>query len=167
MVRVLTVLFRRDPSRDRQDDRIAFEGYSVLWPDGRPMATAVEAFCSIGRRLLGLGRHLAGTSERLIDLKCFPLKDRDDDLVRLPGHRVRRFCLVREGDRGRLHFLDGTPTNTVFQIGRDDEALLRWVGLSDLADGQTLWFDLAAAPSVSAAPEFGPHHLTGDPLPVS
>jgi hypothetical protein len=144
MARTLEILFRRDPSRDRLHDRIPFEGYQLLWPDGRPVAVGLDAFCKHGQRLLGLGRHLAGCSERLIVLICFPLQGRDDHLTRLPGHRVRRFFLERQGRVGRLHFLDGTPTETVFEIGRDEPRVLHWIGLTSLRDGQRQWIDLAA-----------------------
>src|SRR5437660_714565 len=119
MSRSLTVLFRRDPSRDRDGDSAAMEGYEILWPDGRPVTVGLDAFCKHGQRLFGLGRHLAGCSERLVELICFPLSGREDALTRIPGHRVRRFFLRREGRRGRVHFLDGTPTQMVFEIGRD------------------------------------------------
>ena len=64
MEHTLTVLLRRDPTRDRQENRIAFEGYEMLWPDGRPISVGFDAFCRQGQRLLGLGRYLAGCSER-------------------------------------------------------------------------------------------------------
>jgi hypothetical protein len=138
------VLFRRDPSKDRQKGNIFFEGYEVFWPDGRRVTVGLDAFCKHGQRLLGLGRHLAGCTERLIELICFPLASREDNLTRLPGHRVRRFCLRREGTIGRIHFLDGTPTETVFQLGRDEPTVLEWIGLPGLGEGQEQWLDLAA-----------------------
>jgi hypothetical protein len=126
--RKLTLLFRSGPARDRLEKDIPFEGYEVFWPDGQ--------------RLLGLGRHLNGAPERLVE-RCVPLPHRKADLTRLPGHRVRRFCLERVG---RLYFLDGTPTTIRFDLDRDEPVCLRWVGLTDLADGERLWFDLAALP---------------------
>ena len=42
-----------------------------------------------------LNRSLHGFAERQIDLVCFPLYSREDDITRVPGHRVRRFCLHR------------------------------------------------------------------------
>jgi hypothetical protein len=144
MARTLRILFRRDPSKDRYDNAIHYEGYTILWPNGRPAAVGLDAFCKHGQRLLGLGRHLAGCRERLIDLTCFPLGGRDDDLNRLPGARVRRFCLGRTGRQGRIHFLDGTPTTIVFELGRDEPCVLRWIGLTSLRDGEHLWFDIAA-----------------------
>ncbi|HEV3262180.1 MAG TPA: hypothetical protein VG013_35335 [Gemmataceae bacterium] len=155
MFRTLTILFRRDPSRDRHRDNIQFEGYQVLWPDGRPVAVGLDAFCKHGQRLLGLGRHLAGCTERLIELICFPLRNRDDHLTRIPGHRIRRFCLKREGHVGRIHFLDGTPTDTVFEIGCDEQRVLDWIGLPALPDGGEQWVDLAARPAEAPAPRFG------------
>src|SRR5262249_30096741 len=135
MSRTLTLLFRRDPSRDRNDDRIAYEGYQIMWPDERPVALSLDAFCRYGQRLLGLGRYLAGCSQRLIDILCFPLAGLEDPLTRLPGHRVRRFFLQRSGSEGRLHFLDGTPTAMTFELGRDDARVLHWLGLPALPDG--------------------------------
>ncbi len=146
MSRTLTVLFRRDPAKDRHREHIHFEGYQALWPDGRPVTTGLDAFCHHGQRLLGLGRHLAGRRERLIQLTCFPLASRDDDLNRLPGQRIRRFYIERTGPIGRIHFLDGTPTATIFEVGRDEPCVLHWIGLSSLADGERQWFDLAALP---------------------
>jgi hypothetical protein len=144
MSRTLTVLFRRDPSRDRQREQIRFEGYQVFWPDGRPVAVGLDAFCSYGQRLLGLGRFLKGTTEKHIELICFPLRGREDSLTRLPGHRVRRFYIQRQGREGRIHFIDGTPTQAVFDLGRDEYRVLHWIGLTALADGEGQWFDLAA-----------------------
>ena len=144
MSRSLTVLFRRDPSRDRIQGAIHFEGYEVLWPDGQQVKVGLDAFCKHGQRLLGLGRHLAGCTERLMELIFFPLDSREDDLTRIPGHRVRRFCLKRQGACGRVHFLDGTPTETIFRVDRDEPRVLEWTGLPALSEGEEPWFDLAA-----------------------
>ncbi|HEX5269665.1 MAG TPA: hypothetical protein VFW33_04215 [Gemmataceae bacterium] len=155
MPRSLTVLFRRDPSRDRQCEQIRFEGYQVCWPDGRPVTVGLDAFCTHGQRLLGLGRHLRGCTERLIELLCFPLEDREVDLTKIPGARVRRFLLQRTGREGRIHFLDGTPTAVVFDLGRDEYSVLHWIGLPALRDGEGKWFDLAAR--AADLPVVAPH----------
>jgi hypothetical protein len=152
MAHTLTILFRRDPSRDRLENNIPFEGYEVVWPDGRPVAVGLDAFCKHGQRLFGLGRHLNGRRERLLDLLSFHLSDREDDLTRLPGFRVRRFCIRREGSRGRIHFLDGTPTAMVFDMLQDELKVLNWLGLTRLQDGEELWIDIAARPAEAAQP---------------
>ena len=149
--RTLTILFRRHPHSDRQQQQVQFEGYQPCWPNGVPITTGLDAFCRQGQRLLGLGRHLAGQTEKLVRLICMPLRDMDDDLTRLPGHRVRRFYIERKGRAGRLHFLDGTPTATVFEIGRDEPEVLHFFGLSNMADGDRHWFDLACGPVEKAA----------------
>ncbi|GIW80065.1 MAG: hypothetical protein KatS3mg105_1872 [Gemmatales bacterium] len=146
MSRSLRIIFRRDPSRDHHKGEIAFEGYKVFWPNGEPVTVGLDSFCKHGQRLLGLGKHLKGCSERLIELICIPLKSRDCDMTRIPGHRVRRFCLKREGNVGRVHFLDGTPTATVFTIDHDEPKVLEWIGLPDLKEGDQQWIDLAARP---------------------
>jgi hypothetical protein len=169
MSRTLRVLCRRDSARDRVEDNIHYEGYSVLWPDGRPVAVGLTAFCKHGQRLLGLGRHLAGMRERLLDLIVFPLPDGEASLTRLPGHRVRRFSIQREGRCGRLFFLDGTPTTVVFDLDRDETPVLHWIGLPSLLDGERQWFDLAARPVESPVqairtPAFGFHPVAHDAL---
>jgi len=123
-----------------------------MWPDGRPVAVGLDAFCTHGQRLLGLGRRLAGCREKLIKLVCFPLSGRDDDLHRIPGHRVRRFYLERSGHEGRIFFMDGTPTTTVFHLRDDDKRILDWIGLTNLADGECQWMDLAATEAEAALP---------------
>ena len=152
MYRSLRMLFRREPARDRQDDHVRYEGYDFRWPDGRPVAVGLTAFCTHGQRLLGLGRHLGGAPERLVELLLFPLPNREVDLTRLPGHRVRRFSIRREERQGRLYFLDGTPTTAVFDLDRDEAPVLHWLGLPALRNGEMLWFDLAARPVESPAP---------------
>ena len=172
MSRTLRLLFRRDPSRDRQDQQIHFEGYEFLWPDGRPVTLGLDAFCKHGQRLLGLGRHLRGERERLVDLLCFPLADMEAPITKLPGHRVRRFALQRHGRQGRLYFLDGTPTAIVLDLDRDESRVLHWIGLTGLRDGERLWFDLAARPVEPAATRpampshaFGTHPVPHDAMP--
>jgi hypothetical protein len=170
MSRTLRLLLRRDPSRDRVEEDIRYEGYKAFWPDGRPTAVGLTAFCKHGQRLLGLGRHLAGARERLVDLIVFPLPDGEAPLTRLPGHRVRRFSIRREGRQGRLFFFDGTPTTAIFDLDHDEAPVLHWIGLPSLRDGERQWFDLAArpvempvrAPTASAA--FGMHPLPHDAL---
>ncbi len=95
MSRTLRLLFRRQPARDRVENGIPFEGYDIFWPDGRTVRTGLSAFCKHGQRLLGLGRHLAGAQEKMLDLILFPLPSNDAPLTRLPGHRVRRLSLRR------------------------------------------------------------------------
>lgn len=77
----------------------------------------------------------------------FPLAGLEDDLTRLPGHRIRRFFLLRNGRQGRLHFFNGTPTAIVLDLDRDEPYVLNWIGLPALSDGESAWFDLAARPA--------------------
>jgi hypothetical protein len=144
MPRALTVLFRRDPERDQLRGDVPVEGYQIFWPDGRAVAVGLEAFCKHGLRLLGLKGCLNGCSTRLVELICFPVTGRDANLTRRPGHRIRRFCLVRQETWGRLHFIDDSPTQVVFDLDRDDPAVLAWIGLPALQEGERQWLDLAA-----------------------
>lgn len=146
MSRSLKVLFRRDPSKDRQTDNIRYEGYQFFWPDGGTVALGLDAFCKHGTRFFGLHKHLAGRSERLINLLFLPLSSREDDLNRIPGFRVRRLFLERHGTTGRVFFMDGTPTSIVFDLERDEICVLEWLGLPSMFDGERQWFDIAAMP---------------------
>jgi hypothetical protein len=144
MERTLQLLFRRDNSHDREVDQTQLEGYRVLWPDGSPVALNMDAFCRLGQRLLGLGRALAGRQERLIELVCLPIPNQEQQITRLPGHRVRRLFLARRGQQGQLHFMDGTPTTLFFDLERDDPSILHLFRLAEVRDGHRLWLDLAA-----------------------
>jgi hypothetical protein len=119
------------------------------------MTVGLDAFCTHGQRLLGLGRHLKGCSERQIELLYFPLRDREADMTKVPGARVRRFQLRRTGREGRIHFLDGTATAAVFDLASDEYRVLHWIGLLALRDGEGQWFDLAARAAESPTP--APH----------
>jgi hypothetical protein len=145
MAHTLTVLFRRDPGRDRFHNQVPLVGYQMFWPDGKPVAMAHDAFCRHGQRLFGLGRHLAGCEERLVELVCYRLSGIEDELTRRKGYRLRRFYVERNGTTGRIHFHDGTPTAVTFRIDRDDPDVLEWIGLAGLPDGDRRWIDLGAA----------------------
>jgi hypothetical protein len=153
MARKLRLLFRRNPDRDRFVKGIRFEGYDVLWPDGQPLSLMIDSFCTHGQRLLGLGKRLAGAAERLVDMICVHLSHKEADLTRIPGHRVRRFCMERIGKNGRVYFFDGTPTTILFDLDQDEPAFLNWLGLTSLLDGEKLWFDLAAQAVEAELPE--------------
>jgi hypothetical protein len=47
---------------------------------------------------------------------------------------------------GRIHFIDGTATEVVFVLGKDERRVVEWIGLNDLADGGIRWMDVAARP---------------------
>jgi len=148
MPRSVTVLLRRDRSRDRQQQEMNYEGYQILWPDGRAVATGISAFCHHGQRLLGR-TDPEESPERFVEFVCYPLQSLNDPLTRLVGHRFRRFFLERTGSTGRLHFLDGTPTEVTFDMSRDEWPVLEWIGLPYLADGGRQWLDLGVKPAGS------------------
>ena len=143
MHRTLNILYRRDPSRDRQVDQVQYEGYQFLWPDGRPMRVGMDAFCKHGQRMFSLGRHMEGRREQLVEMICVPIADRNAPMTRFPGRRVRRFQLQRHGPLGKVYLLDGSPTTLVFNLDSDEVAVLNWIGLPNLRDGDSQWFDLA------------------------
>lgn len=155
--RTIHLLFRKDGSDPTK--------YQALWPDRTSMGPGLSECFPTSKhfqRILGLPRILQGFAEKLVELRFFPLDSRDDDLHRIPGYRVRRFYLSRTGQVGRIHFMDGTPTDASYEIGHVDERFLLWLGLRDLADGQIQWFDLAATdlPPESGAVSFEKGELT-------
>ena len=101
-------------------------------------------FASTAFGCSGWASNFRGCQEKLVKLVCLPLSGRDDDLNRIPGYRVRRFYLLRTGNVGRIHFMDGTPTVATFELGVDEPRVIHWIGLNTLEDGEGLWFDLAA-----------------------
>ncbi|MFO0810408.1 MAG: hypothetical protein U0746_17425 [Gemmataceae bacterium] len=151
MFRSLTILFRRDGTRDRARGDIDFRGVRMFWPDGREVAVGLSAFCGHGHKLLGLEGELDECRERPVELLCVPVRERGVRMTRLPGRRVRRFMLRRDGVRGRLHFLNGVATDIEFVIGRDEPRVLDWLGLTSLPDGGEAWMDIAARPATVAA----------------
>jgi hypothetical protein len=151
MSRSVTVLFRRAPAVDKQIDATALEGYELFWPDGSSVTAGLNAFCQHGQRLLGLGKHMRGCSERFIQMVCSPKSHREADIERAPGFRVRRFYLERHGAVGRLHFMDGTPTTATFDLDHDEERVLHWIGLRELPDGEKQWMDIAAVGATAEA----------------
>ena len=70
------------------------------------------------------------------------------DILQLIGHQQKTGTLsVKNRDQEvQIHFLDGTPTSIVFDLERDEPAVLDWIGLPGLDDGQAGWVDLAARP---------------------
>ena len=101
---------------------------------------------SAAERLIGLDRHMIGHEARLIKMICAPVQSENDNIVRVAGHRVRRFFLERKDRLGRLYFMNGTATETVFDLDRDDPQILDWIGLTLLDDGDRQWLDLVARP---------------------
>lgn len=146
MPHTLTVLFSRQHSFDTTHNSIPMEGYTLRWPDGRLVEVGLHAFCAKGLRFLGLGKYMGSSSEVLIQLTAFPVACRDSDMHRVPGSRVRRMYIERQGECGRLHFMDGTPTAIEFQRGRDEPAVVAWAQLDQLDDGEQQWLDIAAMP---------------------
>lgn len=153
MPRTLQVLFRRNPANDRTENDIHFEGYEFRWPDGSLVEVGgFDAFCKVGQKVLGLGRHLAGCGERLVDMILMPVADPEVPISRAPGQRVRRFYLECTGRQGRVHFMDGTPTAIVFDKAYDELRILQWIGLATLKDGERFWFDITARPAAVPTP---------------
>jgi hypothetical protein len=147
MLRTLQVLFRRDPSRDRRLNNVDMEGFQLLWPDRSPVGYGLDAFCYHAQRILSLNRFLVGHEERLLEMVQFPLRTKDDEMIRLPGLRVRRFLIRRLGPVGRIHLINGTATEITFEDGRDEPRVVEWIGLSGLRDGEQLWFDFTVRPA--------------------
>jgi hypothetical protein len=142
MVRTLKILFRRDPARNRQLNDVNMDGFELLWPDGRPVASGLDAFCRAAQGILGLNRFMIGREERLLELIQFPLRSKEEQLVRVTGLRVRRLMIRRAGPVGRIHLINGAATAVTFEMGRDERRILDWVGLTGLRDGEHLWFDI-------------------------
>ncbi len=143
--RHLTLVFRRNPDHDGQQERIRYEGYHICWPDGRPVSLGFQRFCQQGSRLLGLGRRMQGKAEQLIEVGYHPVEGLEAPLTRPgPGIRCRRFFLERGDRRGKVFFFNGSPTEMEFDVDQDDRRVVDWLGLQQLQEGERSWFDLSA-----------------------
>lgn len=143
MNRTIRMLFRRDPTRDGELNNVAMAGFELLWPDRRPVHFGLGNFCRQSQRILRIEHLVSPTEERAMEWVQFPLHSCEEPMTRLPGVRVRRFVIRRKGNVGRLHLVNGQPTEVTFEIGRDEPRVVDWVGLSRLRDGEELWFDFA------------------------
>jgi hypothetical protein len=143
--RYILALFRRNPVSDGQKERINYEGYRIHWENGDPASLGLERFCQLGCRLLGLGRKMRDKNEQLVELGVHPVDSLESPITPVEkGTRCRRFYLERQSALGRLYFFNGSETEIVFDLERDDPRVLEWLGLPDVADGSRLWLDLSA-----------------------
>jgi hypothetical protein len=138
----LIVLLRQRRERDEVGPGIAYWGYDIDWPDGRPVCVGLRRFCRHGTRLL-LGRH-ATVATALVRLALYPVAALETSLTRPgPGVRCRRFYALREPDYIRLYFLTGDPTEVFFDPASDDPEVLSWLQAERMRPGEPFWFDLA------------------------
>jgi hypothetical protein len=139
----LTILFRRQQSRDAASGNIVYSGYDIFWTDGRPVRVGLSRFCQMGSRLLVGRRHEGDLA--VVKLTLYPVAGLEASLTRPGGGvRCRRFYALRHADHVRLHFLDGTPTEAVFDPAVDEWAVSRWLQIHRMQPGEPFWFDLAS-----------------------
>jgi hypothetical protein len=149
--RKLSVVLRRNESKDEQSGGIEYTGYDIFWPSGaRVQGLAFDRFCKIGVRYI-LGRDKPAVAE--LDAYFVPLAGRQELPPRVPGSRVRVLSLERDGPRLTVCLSDETPTDIVFDLEQDEEPVLKWLGARAIADRARQWFGFYAlqAASVGAA----------------
>ena len=139
----LTVLFARRTARDESNDGVDYLGYDIHWPDGQPVRLGLRRFCQIGSRIL-VGRGFDG-DRALVRISIYPVAGLEAPLTR-PGRgiRCRRLYAIRRPDSIRFYFLDGTPTEVVFDPRADERRVLRWVQAEHMRPGEPYWFDFAS-----------------------
>jgi len=143
--RYILALFRRYTQGDERKDRINYEGYRIHWANGEPASLGLDRFCQLGCRLLGLGRKMRNQNEQLVEIGVHPLDGLDAPLTQLgQGIRCRRFYFMREGQRARLYFFNGTETEVTFDLEKDEPRVLDWLGVADMEEGEQFWLDLSA-----------------------
>lgn len=139
----LIVRFQRRPEAEHADDHVASLDYDISWPDGRPVQTGLSRFCNFGSRLL-LGRRYEGGTA-LVRLIVHPVPGLEATLTRPGGGvRCRRLYALRRGDSIRLHFLDGRPTEVIFEADKEEPPVLRWLQADRMQPGEAFWFDLGS-----------------------
>lgn len=155
--RLLEVRFERNPDADAAKGDIQYSGFRFTWPDGTPAKTGLDKFCQRGVKLFFGKAGLTGDSA-LLQLYCVPVLEDTPFTQTPPGVRGRRFFLLRQGHKGVIHFLNGTPTDVIFDERLEEPAVLEWIGLTpDLGDGQRQWMDIYAV----AVPEKKPSWIAG------
>jgi hypothetical protein len=151
----LTVRFQSRPGTERVRGGITSAEYDIAWPDGSPVRTGLSSFCNIGSRLL-LGRRYQGGAA-LVRLTVYPVAGLKAPLTRPGGGvRCRRLYALRHGDTIRLHFLDGTPTEAVFDAAQDEPPVLRWLQADRIRPGEPFWFDLGSQTLAEECPASEP-----------
>ena len=140
--RKMALVFRRNESKDERIGGIEYTGYDLYWPSGsKVQGLAFDRFCKIGVRYI-LGRDKPEVAA--VDVYFVPLAGRDDVLPRIPGARLRVLCLDRKDTQLQIFLSDDTPTDIVFDLERDEERMLAWLGARQVADGGRQWFGFYA-----------------------
>ncbi len=85
-----------------------------------------------------------------VDGYFLPLSDREDRLPRIPGCRLRVLYFERTGSQLKVFLSDDTPTEIVFDLERDEEPILDWLGGRGVADGDRQWFGFYAVRTADA-----------------
>jgi hypothetical protein len=139
----VTVVFQRRTGRDESNDGVDYLGYDILWPDGQPVRLGLRRFCQIGSRIL-VGRGFDG-DRAMVRISIYHVAGREAPLTR-PGRgiRCRRLYALHGPDSIRFHFLDGTPTEVVFDPHADERRVLSWIQAEHMRPGEPYWFDLAS-----------------------
>ena len=139
----LTLVLQRRPGTEHARGGTSFAEYDIVWPDGSPVDVGLRRFCNSGARLI-LGRRYDGQTA-LVRLTIHPVAGLQAPLSRgVSGVRWRRFYALRRGDSIRLHFLDGTPTETVFHLADVEPRVLRWLQAERMQPDEPFWFDLSS-----------------------
>lgn len=138
----IRILLERRRERDQSNGLAVFTGFDICYPDGQPISVGLRRFCLVGTRLL-LGK--ARVDRALVRLTLYPVASLEATMTR-PGRgvRCRRFYTLRNGNEIRLHFLDGTPTEVVFNDRLDDPVVLHWLRSGHIRPDTPFWFDLAS-----------------------
>jgi hypothetical protein len=151
----LTLRLRHSPGAADARGGTTFAEFHISWPDGRPVQLGLSGFCTLGRRLL-LGRRHDGDIA-LVRLTLHPVAGREAALTHPgSGARCRRLYALRRDNTIRLHFLDGTPAEAVFQAGADEPQVLRWLQAERMRPGEPFWFDLVSQTLAESAVPFEP-----------
>jgi hypothetical protein len=140
--RKISIHFRRNERKDEQIDGIEYTGYDLYWPSGlRVTGLGFDRFCKIGMRYI-LGREKPVFAA--VDAYFLPLESRCDLLPRIPGCRLRVLYFERTGSQLKVFLSDDTPTEIIFDLERDEEPILDWLGGRSVADGDRQWFGFYA-----------------------
>jgi hypothetical protein len=139
MHKTITVQFKRNENYDAQKENIEYSGFDFLWQNGTPIKTGLDKFCQRGIKLF-LGKNGLNQPNQLLELTVISINSENDPLPKT-NCRSRRFYIKRENEKGIIHFMNGTPTDVIFNEEIDEPEVLNWIGLTPKLKN-IAWFDM-------------------------
>jgi hypothetical protein len=141
--RKIDVLLRRNSQNDGTSEDATYSGFDICWEDGQPAQVNLTRLCGIAvHQIFGDRAPHAGSFR--VQFYLVPVDNRSAPRLAVPRSlKPRRVYFERQGPIAALHLANGFCTDIIFHQD-DDPRMLRWIGLTQLANGQQQWADMVA-----------------------